>query len=305
MLLGWWNMDEVDWWKRGSEIKIRPEAVDYNKAQLLNMTGVLVDFNVTYLSYTNVAVFTIAKVLNDILGISIFNYEDIFHDKSLNSISLTDEICTGGIHKYLDNYMTLDNQNGLFDANIISEYIHRTIDANIGAIYNTGIAYNDINIPELSSYYPRVTVVDSYKETINSYLEEDRELFFGENYLSLISELQKKVNIFTANYYSAINAVLGEAINYINQKVSEIKNQQELNSIMPSGPIDLVTRINPEAAVQQPVQQAVPVQPTQQAIPNPAALSPEEEKAVQMMINGMFFENMMQNAQQGVPVPQM
>lgn len=72
---------------------------------------------------------------------------------------------------------------------------------------------------------------------------------------------------------------------------------------MPSGPIDLVTRVNPEAVVQQPVQQAVPVQPVQQV--NPAALSPEEEKAVQMMVNGMFFENMMQNAQQGVPVPQM
>ena len=116
-------------------------------------------------------------------------------------------------------------------------------------------------------------------------------------------QLADRVNAFTTNYYSTINTVLGEAINYINQKVSEIKNQQELNSIMPSGPIDLVTRINPEAAVQQPVQQAVPVQPVQQV--NPAALSPEEEKAVQMMVNGMFFENMMQNAQQGVPVPQM
>lgn len=301
MLLGWWNIDEVDWWREKGELKFRPDEEDYNKAQLLNMTGILVDFDVAHVSYTNVAVFTIARVINDMLGLNIFDYRDIFNNKSLHGISLTDEICIGGegIYKYIDNYISPEDQNKLFNIDSMLKYVYNTITDSIGDIYNTGIAYNNISVPDLSEYMPRITVINSFKSNKPAY-----NLFY-ELYGISISELQKNVNVFTANYYSAINTVLGEAINYINQKVSEIKNQQELNSIMPSGPIDLVTRVNPEAAVQQPVQQAVPVQPAQQVMPNPAALSPEEEKAVQMMVNGMFFENMMQNAQQGVPVPQM
>lgn len=299
MLLGWWNMQEVDWWKKKGEFKARPDRKDYNKAQLLNMTGVFADFDVTNVSYNNVAVFTIARVINDILGVNIFRYEDIFNDSSLCGISLVNEIYLedGGIFKCIENHISTEDQNKLFNTDVISKYVSGIITKSIGEIYNTGIAYNNICIPDLSKYMPRITLIDSIK--CNTVVCD----LFDELYNVSISELQQLVNTFTSNYYSAINAVLGEAINYINQKVSEIKNQQELNSIMPSGPIDLVTRINPEAAAQQPVQQAVPIQPVQQV--NPAALSPEEEKAVQMMVNGMFFENMMQNAQQGVPVPQM
>lgn len=299
MLLGWWNMQEVDWWKKKGEFKARPDRRDYNKAQLLNMTGVFADFDVINVSYNNVAVFTIARVINDMLGVNIFRYEDVFNDNSLCGINLTDEICVGygGIYNCIKYYISTEDQNKLFNTDVISKYVSGIITKSIGEIYNTGIAYNNICIPDLSKYMPRITLIDSLKCNTAAYDS------FDEIYNVSISELQQLVNTFTSNYYSAINAVLGEAIDYINQKVSEIKNRQELNSIMPSGPIDLVTRINPEAAAQQPVQQAVPVQPVQQV--NPAALSPEEEKAVQMMVNGIFFENMMQNAQQGVPVPQM
>lgn len=301
MLLGWWNICDEDWWKKKGEFKTLPDREDYNKAQLLNMTGVFADFDVTNVSYNNVAVFTIARVINDMLGVNIFRYEDVFNDNSLCGISLTDEIYLkdGGIYNCIKYYTSMEAQNKLFNTGLISKYVSDIITISISEIYNTGIAYNDICIPDLSKYMPRITLIDSFKHHAFS----DLDVPFDELYNVTISEFHELVNTFTSNYYSAINAVLGEAINYINQKVSEIKNQQELNSIMPSGPIDLVTRVNPEAAVQQPVQQAVPVQPVQQV--NPAALSPEEEKAVQMMVNGMFFENMMQNAQQGVPVPQM
>lgn len=298
MLLGWWNIDDVDWWwKNKEEIKTMPDKEDYNKAQLLNMTEVLADFDVTYLSYTNLAVFTIARVINDMLSTSIFDYKLVFNDKSLDGISISDEICAGGLYSHIDYYLSAEKQNSLYNVDSIRKYVFSVINSNIDIIYNTGIAYKTISAPDLSIYIPRIVVVESCD--INGCVYD----LLDEVYNMTKCDLQQLVNTFTSNYYSTINAVLGEAINYINQKVSEIKNQQELNSIMPSGPIDLVTRINPEAAVQQPVQQAVPVQPVQQV--NPAALSPEEEKAVQMMVNGMFFENMMQNAQQGVPVPQM
>lgn len=297
MLLGWWNMQEVDWWKKKGEFKFKPDKEDYNKAQLLNMTGIFADFDVTYLSYTNLAVFTIARVINDILSTSIFDYKLVFSDKSLDGIPISDEIDAGGIYNHIDYYLSAEKQNSLYNVDSIREYVFSIINSNIDIIYNTGIAYKTISTPDLSNYMPRIVVVDSCDSDAGVYDLLD------EVYNMTECDLQKLVNTFTSNYYSAISTVLGEAINYINQKVSEIKNQQELNSIMPSGPIDLVTRINPEAAAQQPVQQAVPVQPVQQV--NPAALSPEEEKAVQMMVNGMFFENMMQNAQQGVPVPQM
>lgn len=294
MLLGWWNLHEQDWIRKDDKFKIVPEKEDYNKAQLLNMTGILTDFDVPNLSYTNLAVFTIARVINDTLGINVFDYKSIFSDSSLNDMCLSDEIGENG-SSYINEFV--NNTNKLYDISIMKDYIVKNLDANISSIYNTGIAYNTVTPPELTSYYPRVTVIDTYKATADQFVA-------GYKYGDVsVSQLEPIVNTFTANYYSAINTVLGEAINYINQKVSEIKNQQELNSIMPSGPIDLVTRINPEAAAQQPVQQTIPVQPVQQV--NPAALSPEEEKAVQMMVNGMFFENMMQNAQQGVPVPQM
>ena len=304
MLLGWWNMQEVDWWKKKGEFKARPDRKDYNKAQLLNMTGVFADFDVQYLSFTNLAIFTIARVINDILGVNVFDIESIFQDKSTDGVPLSSEIASGlsnpdeDLYGYIGNFIAPETSSKLYDVELIRNYIIDIINSNISTIYNTGIAYNTVNLPDLSKYYPYITLMDTCSIDDNITI-----IILKKTYGITKEQLADRVNTFTTNYYSAINTVLGEAINYINQKVSEIKNQQELNSIMPSGPIDLVTRINPEAAAQQPVQQAVPVQPVQQV--NPAALSPEEEKAVQMMVNGMFFENMMQNAQQGVPVPQM
>ena len=75
MLLGWWNLHEQDWIRKDDKFKIVPEKEDYNKAQLLNMTGILADFDVPNLSYTNLAVFTIARVINDTLGINVFDYK--------------------------------------------------------------------------------------------------------------------------------------------------------------------------------------------------------------------------------------
>lgn len=303
MLLGWWNMQEVDWWKKSGRLNVSPEKEDYNKAQLLNMTGVFADFDVQYLSFTNLAIFTIARVINDILGVNVFNIESIFQDKSTDGVSLSSEISNSSdenLYEYIGNFITPETSNKLYDVELIRNYIIDIINSNMSTIYNTGIAYNTVNLPNLSEYYPHITLMDSCSMDDHTII-----VILKKAYGITKEQFVDKVSTFTTNYYSAINAALGEAINHINQKVSEIKNQQELNSIMPSGPIDLVTRVNPEAAVQQPVQQAVPVQPTQQVMPNPVALSPEEEKAVQMMVNGMFFENMMQNAQQGVPVPQM
>ena len=304
MLLGWWNIDDVDWWKKSGRLNVFPEKEDYNKAQLSNMTGILADFNVQYLSFTNLAIFTIARVINDILGVNVFDIESIFQDKSTDGVSLSSEIACGlsnpdeNLYKYIGNFITPEASSKLYDVELIRNYIIDIINSNMSTIYNTGIAYNTVNLLNLSEYYPHITLMDTC-----SMDEHTTIIVLKKAYGITKEQFADRVNTFTTNYYSVISTVLGEAINYINQKVSEIKNQQELNSIMPSGPIDLVTRINPEAAVQQPVQQAVPVQPVQQV--NPAALSPEEEKAVQMMVNGMFFENMMQNAQQGVPVPQM
>ena len=305
MLLGWWNVTETGWCKDGDKLNPLPNKCDYDKAQIFNMTGLWPQFDMSYLSYTNLAVFTIARVINDILGTDIFDYKSIFSNKELDGFNISSEISDGGNDGGMVDCISklICNTNELYDVDTISKYVISIIDNNIGVIYNTGIAFKQVTLPDITTYYPVITLMDTYNILYNGH----ESAFDGmlKMFNITFDDLNKKVRQFTTNYYSAINTVLGEAINYINQKVSEIKNQQEMNSIMPSGPIDLVTRVNPEAAVQQPVQQAVPVQPAQQVMPNPAALSPEEEKAVQMMVNGMFFENMMQNAQQGVPVPQM
>jgi hypothetical protein len=301
-----------------------------------NIGATAEEYQTTEFSLVNEAAFVVARTINDMLKFDVFDYEDIWTKemitealpnigKPISEVMLT---TTDQVVDYIINNSIVYLRN----------YISNIISAKISMIYSNHPAY--ITIPsalpkyltdkKLSSFEHHSELFGKMYGYIYQIYCEDPNDPIHFDCLASGAEDEKEITIVNAlevPYRNMIAQLSYETINYINSCIQSIQNKVNLSNIMPQGPIDLVSWVDPEVEVakrtaeavqqQQPIpeqkegaqQQSVQQEPvqqqqtTEQKSPqvDPMNLSEEEEKAIQTLMNGMFFENLINGGYQPQP----